>query len=279
MRKISTKKITDAVTDLAIKANIFLRSDLLNGLKKALRAETDLRAKNILKTLIENADIAKNKRLPICQDTGMALLFCEIGQQAYISGDIDKAINDGVKKGYAKGFLRKSVVGDPLLRKNTDTNTPSVIHYSFIKGDKVKLTLLPKGFGSENASRTCMLNPTDTEEEILEFVQDVVASKGKDACPPLVIGIGIGGTLDKAASLSKEALLLPITKSNSKKHLSRLEKRILEKINQTGIGPAGIGGKTTCLGVNILDFPTHIAGVPVAINISCHALRSASCTI
>jgi len=279
MRKISTKKITDAVTDLAIKANIFLRSDLLNGLKKALRAETDLRAKNILKTLIENADIAKNKRLPICQDTGMALLFCEIGQQAYISGDIDKAINDGVKKGYAKGFLRKSVVGDPLLRKNTDTNTPSVIHYSFIKGDKVKLTLLPKGFGSENASRTCMLNPTDTEEEILEFVQDVVASKGKDACPPLVIGIGIGGTLDKAASLSKEALLLPITKSNSKKHLSRLEKRILEKINQTGIGPAGIGGKTTCLGVNILDFPTHIAGLPVAINISCHALRSASCTI
>jgi len=279
IRKISEKKIRETVAELAIKANVSIRSDILNAFKKAIRSESSSRAKNILKTLIENAKVAKEKGLAICQDTGMAVVFCEIGEAAHIAGDVDKAINDGIKSGYEKGYLRKSVVSDPLIRKNTGTNTPCIIHYSFTKGDKVRLTVLPKGFGCENASRVHMLRPTDQQEQIVELTIKAVKEHGADACPPLVLGIGIGGTLDKAATLSKEATLLPINRANPKKHLNRLEKLILKKINETNIGPAGLGGKTTCLGVNILSFPTHIAGLPVCINTNCHALRSASSLI
>jgi fumarate hydratase subunit alpha len=213
--------------------------------------------------------------MPICQDTGIAVVFCEIGQNLQIEGDINKAINEGIKRGYKRGFLRKSVVSDPLLRKNRMTNTPAIIHYDFVKGDNIKLTVLPKGFGSENASRTIMLRPTDGEKEIIDFAVKTVKEAGADACPPLVLGIGIGGTLDKAVFLAKKATLVPIGRPNPKKHLADLERKILKEVNKTGIGPAGLGGNVTCLGVKVLSFATHIAGLPLCLNISCHALRSA----
>jgi len=276
MRKISAKVIRDAVRDLAIEANIFLRKDISDGLKKALRAEKNLLAKNVLKMLIENADIAKKRKIAICQDTGMAVVFCEIGEQAYVGSNITKAINDGIKIGYEKGFLRKSVVSGPLLRENTKTNTPAVIHYNFAKGNKIKITVIANGFGCENASRLVMLKPTDGEKEIIDFAVKTVEDNGANACPPLILGIGIGGTMDKSASLAKEALIKPITSPNPKKHLARIEREVLARINKTGIGPAGLGGKATCLGVNILSFPTHIAGLPVCVKVSCHATRSAT---
>jgi fumarate hydratase subunit alpha len=276
MRKISTKVITETVADLAIKANFSLRKDILSALKAGLRSEKKLLAKSALEVIIENARIAEREGLAICQDTGLAVVFCEIGQDIYVQGDINKAINDGIRLGYKKGYLRKSVVSDPLLRKNTDTNTPAVIHYDFIKGSKIRLTVLPKGFGSENASRLIMLKPNDGEKEIVDFVIQTVKEGGPDACPPLILGIGMGGTMDKAAFLAKKAILDPISRPNPKRHLAYLEKLILSKVNKTGIGPAGLGGKTTCLGVNILSYPTHIAGFPLCLNISCHALRSAS---
>ena len=276
MRRIRAGEITKTVAMLAIKANISLRIDVLNALKRAARSEKKKTARRILNILIENAKIAKSKKIAICQDTGMAVVFCGIGQQVYIEGDITRAINEGIRLGYKKGFLRKSVVSDPILRKNTNTNTPCVIHYNIIKGNRVRLTVLPKGFGSENAGRLVMLKPTDTENEIVDFVIKTVKETGADACPPLILGIGIGATSDKAASLSKEATLRPIDRPNPKRHLERLERLILSKVNKTNIGPAGLGGSTTCLGVNILTFPTHIAGLPVCLNISCHAMRSAS---
>ncbi|NQT95050.1 MAG: fumarate hydratase [Candidatus Omnitrophica bacterium] len=279
MRKISTKKITDVVSRLVLKANFSLRKDVLSSLKRAALSEKSPLGKSILKILIENARIAEKEGLAICQYTGIAVVFCEIGQKVHVGGDIDKAINEGIRLGYKKGCLRKSVVSDPIIRKNTGTNTPSIIHYSFNKSDKLRLTVLPKGFGCENASKVFMLKPTATEEEIIESVVGAVKEQGADACPPLILGIGIGGTLDKAATLSKEATLLPVNKTNPKKHLKRLESLILKRVNETGIGPAGLGGKTTCLGVNILSFPTHIAGLPVVVNINCHALRSAESLI
>jgi fumarate hydratase subunit alpha len=279
MKIVKAEEITNKVCELTIKANISLRKDVLAVLKKSLRTEKNPRTKKIISIIIENADIAERKNIPICQDTGMAVVFCEIGQNVHIEGDINKAITEGIRLGYKKGFLRKSVVSDPLLRKNTMTNTPAVIHYSFVKGDNIKLTVLPKGFGSENAGRTAMLSPTDSEKEIIDFVVTTVKEKGADACPPLILGIGIGGTLDKAAFLAKKATLNPIGRPNPKGHLANLERKILKEVNKTGIGPAGLGGKTTCLGVSILDFATHIAGLPVAVNVSCHAFRSASATI
>ncbi|MFC1807563.1 fumarate hydratase [Candidatus Omnitrophota bacterium] len=279
MRKISVKTITDVVAELAIKANISLRKDVLRALKKALRSEKNLRAKKVLQILIDNATTAEKTGVAICQDTGMAVVFCDIGNEVEVAGDIGKAINEGIKLGYKKGFLRKSVVSDPLIRKNTNTNTPCIVHYNMSMGKKLKLTVLPKGFGSENASRVVMLGPTEGEEAIVDLVVNTVKESGADACPPLVVGVGIGGTLDKAAEIAKKATLRPIDKSNPKKHLAALEKKILLKLNKTGIGPAGLGGKTTCLGVNIESFPTHIAGLPVCVNISCHAMRSASKTL
>jgi fumarate hydratase subunit alpha len=226
--------------------------------------------------LIQNARIARAKSIPICQDTGFAEVFCRIGQGVVVKGGLTAAINKGIMLGYRDGFLRKSVVSDPLLRKNTKTNTPCVIDYDVVKGDKIRITVVPKGFGSENASAIIMLKPTDTEESIIDFVLDVVRRAGRDACPPLVIGIGIGGTMDKAALLATKAITLPIGKRQAKEHLARIGGMIMERLNKTGIGPAGLGGKTTCLGVNILSFPTHIAGLPLCVKISCHATRSAN---
>jgi len=276
MKKISANKIKLLVKFLAIEANISLRSDVLKALLKAYKLESNPLSQNALKIIIENAKIAKKNKMPICQDTGMAVVFCDIGDKVQIAGDVNKAIDDGIRLAYKEGSFRKSIVKDPFLRSNTKTNTPAVVHYNFIKGDKIKITVVPKGFGCENASAIKMFNPTDTEKDIENFVVGVVESSGADACPPLVIGIGIGGTMDKAASLATEAIIRPINKSNSIKHIAKLEKDILTKVNRTGIGPAALGGKTTALGVNILDFPTHIAGLPVCVKISCHATRSAT---
>ncbi|MDP3790759.1 MAG: fumarate hydratase [Candidatus Omnitrophota bacterium] len=275
MREISVSKIREVVTELCLKANFELRKDILKALKMALRKETRPRAKNILKAVIENARIAKKKRLAICQDTGIVSIFLEIGSEVTIKGDLEEALYEGVEDAYKKGYLRKSVVDDSLVRKNTNTNTPSIINISIVKGDRLKVTVSPKGFGSENKSSINMLKPTASDKEIIDFVLEVVKNAGPDACPPLVLGIGIGGTFDYAAQLSKKALLRSIETKNAKKHFRGLEKDILKAVNSLGIGPMGLGGKTTALGVNIEEFPTHIAGLPVAVNVSCHATRSA----
>ena len=280
MRKINVNKIKNVVSELSVKANIDLRRDIRQGIKSALRGETNKKAKHVLEILLKNAEIAKKERCALCQDTGILSVYIRIGQDVrLVGGDLKKAINKGVKDAYKKAFLRKSVVKSPLLRINTGTNTPSVIYTDIVKGNKINITVMPKGFGSENKSKTKMLNPTDGEREIISFVLDAVKEAGPDACPPYILGIGIGGTLDKAAFLAKEALIAPIDKSNPKKHLRKLENTILKKVNKLKIGPMGLGGKTTSLGVNTLEYPTHIAGLPVAINIGCHITRSASKTI
>ncbi|MFH1645703.1 MAG: fumarate hydratase [Candidatus Omnitrophota bacterium] len=279
MRKIKTQQITEKIRELALKANFFLRKDVLNALESSLISENNISAKHILQVLIENAKIANKEKLAICQDTGMAVVFCEIGEDVQIVGDINRAINDGAKAAYKEGYLRKSVVMDPFVRVNTNTNTPCVIHYDFVKGCKIKLTVLPKGFGSENSGKIRMFNPTQSEDDIVDFIVSCVKEAGASACPPFILGIGIGGTMDKAAFLAKKSLLDKIDKENKKAHLANLERKILLAVNRTNIGPSGLKGDTTCLGVKILSFPTHIAGLPVALNISCHALRSASGTI
>jgi len=277
MREISVKDIKRVISRLCIESNTKLRKDILGALKKALKKETRRVARGILSDIIENARIASQEKLAICQDTGMAVVFLEIGQNLKIvGGSLNKAVNDGVRDGYKKGYLRKSVVADPLLRKNTKTNTPCIVHTDIVSGNKLKITVAPKGFGSENKSQVKMFNPTAGISDIKEFILKVVKEAGPAACPPLVVGIGIGGTIDKAAELSKHALLRPINKSNPKSHIRNLEKELLHNINKLGIGPMGLGGKTTALGVSILTYPTHIAGLPVAVNISCHATRSAS---
>jgi len=276
MRKINVKEIEEGVFNATLKANFLLRKDVLDAFKKAIKNETKAAARNMLKILIKNAKIAKKEKLAICQDSGMAVVFCEIGSETHVSGDINKAINRGIKRAYKLGFLRKSVVADPLTRKNTNTNTPAIIHYDIIPGNKIKISIMPKGFGSENSSFMQMFNPTASQEEITEFVVNKAKEVAVNACPPVILGIGIGGTLDKAAFLGKKALLGHINKNNPKKHIAKLEKEILKNLNKTNIGPMALGGKTTCVGVKILTYPTHIAGLPVCVNVSCHALRSAS---
>jgi len=276
MRKIRVKEIEKKVYEATLKANFSLRKDVLSALKKALKKETKPLAKNMLKILIENAEIAKRQSLAICQDTGMAVVFCEIGEKVCIRGDINNAINNGIKKAYRDGFLRKSVVNDPFLRRNTNTNTPAIIHYNFIKGGRIKISVMPKGFGSENSTFSQMFHPTASIDRIKEFIIAKTKEVAPSTCPPVILGVGIGGTADKAALLAKGALLRPINKNNPKRHIAKLEKEILEKLNKTNIGPMGTGGESTCLGVNILTYPTHIAGLPVCVNVSCHALRSAS---
>jgi len=276
IRRIGADKIRDAVSALCIEANISLRRDVLDALKKALKAEKKRSAKDILKDIVENARIASRSKLPICQDTGMAVVYCEIGQNLMIAGgDLTRSINEGVRDGYRKGYLRKSVVSDPILRENTGSNTPAVIHTRLVPGNKIKIVVAPKGFGSENKSQIKMLRPTASIDEIKGFVIDVVRKSGAGACPPLVLGVGLGGTFEKAAELAKLALLQPINSKNPKKHIERLEKELLQDINKLNIGPMGLGGKTTALGVNILEYPTHIAGLPIAVCVSCHATRSA----
>ncbi len=279
MREISVSKIRDTVTELCLKANFELRRDVLKALKAAFKKETSPRAKNILKAIIENAQLAKKKRLAICQDTGLVSIFLEIGNDLTIKGDLEEALHRGVEDAYKKGYLRKSVVDDSIKRKNTNTNAPCIIHIDIVKGDKLRITVSPKGFGSENKSAIRMLRPTASESDIIDFVLEVVKSAGADACPPLVLGVGMGGTFDHAALLSKKALLRSIETRNPKKHFRALEKDMLKAVNSLKIGPMGLGGKTTVLGVNIEEFPTHIAGLPVAVSVSCHATRSAEKTL
>ena len=233
-----------------------------------------------MENLLKNAEIADRKEVPICQDTGMAVFFIEIGKEVFVEGKtITEAVNEGVSKGYTKGYLRKSVVADPLNRVNTKDNTPAVIYYDFAEGDKIKITFAPKGFGSENKSAVKMLNPSDGVDGIIDFVTETVRKAGANPCPPMVVGVGIGGTMDKAAVLSKKALTRDITVPNEKEYYAELEKTLLERMNKLGIGPQGMGGTTTALAVNIETYPTHIAGLPVAVNISCHATRHAAAVI
>lgn len=282
MRKIKVSLVSKVISGLCIRANINLRKDVLAVLKKAFILEKNKKAKNILGDLIKNASLAKRQKIAICQDTGMAVVFVDMGQNvSIVGGSLEKAINEGIKDGYKKGYLRKSVVSDPFLRKNTNTNTPGIIHYNIVPGNKIKITVLPKGFGCENVSKTKMLRPTDGIKETISFILDTVKEAGPDACPPFVVGVGIGGTLDYACLLAKKALLKSVDRrpSTVDRKINKLENELLKKINQLGIGPMGLGGRTTCLGANIQTYPTHIAGLPVAVNISCHALRSASIII
>lgn len=273
MREISSEKIELAVKECCIKANIFLPEDIKKAIENAYETEEGI-AKEILGQLKENYSIAETEMMPVCQDTGMAVVFCEIGQDVHITGKpFEKAISDGVKSGYEEGYLRKSVVADPLLRVNTKDNTPPVIHVKIVEGENIKLTVAPKGFGSENMSAVKMLKPSDGRQGVLDFVLETVKKAGSNPCPPVVIGIGIGGTMEKAAELSKEALMRPVNESNPDEFYKELENELLEKINALGTGPSGLGGKTTALGVNILTYPTHIAGLPVALNMSCHVTR------
>jgi len=271
---MDVRKIEKAVEGLCLKANFYLRPDVVQALKHALKIETSSTGKEILKILIENQSIARRQILPLCQDTGMVIVFLEIGQGVRIKGgSIEKAVNRGVARAYRRGNLRASVVKDPLIRINTGDNTPVVIHTKIVPGARIKIYVAPKGFGSENMSSISMLKPTATQDEIIDYILDVVKKAGGKACPPIILGIGIGGTMEKAGILSKEALLRPIDRSNPKKHLMRLEREILKRVNSLGLGPMGLGGKVTCLGVNILAYATHIAGLPVAVSLSCHALR------
>ena len=274
MRIIEAETIIAAVEQMCIDANCNLNADIKAALENGRENESSPNAISVLGDLLENARIANEKTVPICQDTGMAVFFAEIGNDVHINGmTLNEAINEGVRRGYTNGYLRKSVVSDPLKRVNTNDNTPAVIYCEFVHGDKLKLTFAPKGFGSENKSALKMLNPSDGVEGVVDFVVETVKKAGPNPCPPMVVGVGIGGTMDKCAQLSKKALTRSIDVPNPDEYYSELEKTILEKLNALNIGPAGFGGKTTALGVNIEVFPTHIAGLPVSVNISCHATR------
>lgn len=276
MRIINSNEITETVKNMCIKANCHINSDIKQALKRSAETEKSDISKGILKNLLKNADIADRKEVPICQDTGMAVFFIEIGKEVFVEGrSITDAVNKGVAKGYTEGYLRKSVVADPIKRVNTGDNTPAVIHYDFTEGDKIKITFAPKGFGSENKSALKMLNPSDGIDGVIDFVIDTVRKAGANPCPPMVIGIGIGGTMDKAAQIAKKALTRDITCPNSNPFYANLEKTLLEKINKLGIGPQGMGGTTTAIAVNVETYPTHIAGLPVAVNVNCHATRHA----
>ena len=274
MREIHISEIINTVKELCIEANYYLSNDVKRALCNAKENETWPLAENILDQIILNSDIAKNENMPICQDTGMACIFIDIGQDVHIVGGLlDDAINEGVRRGYEEGFLRKSVVKDPINRINTKDNTPAIIYYNMVAGDKIKITVAPKGFGSENMSRIKMLKPSDGLQGVKDFIIETVKLAGPNPCPPIVIGVGIGGTFDKAAYLAKKALIRPLDKRNEDKFYSDLEEELLANINKLGIGPQGFGGKTTALGLNIETYPTHIAGLPVAVNINCHATR------
>lgn len=276
MRNISSDTIIAAVRQLCIDANRIMPEDVAQALVKSREEETWPTAENILGSLLDNIDLAGEKNLPVCQDTGMACVFVELGQDVHIEGNFEEAINEGVRRGYGDAFLRKSVVSDPILRGNTNDNTPAVISLHLVPGDKMKITVMPKGFGSENMSALKMLKPSDGVEGVKRFVIDTVVNAGANPCPPIVVGVGIGGTFDKAAYLAKKALLRRLDEHNEKDYYAQLEKELLEEINKLGIGPQGFGGKTTALGLAIETMPTHVAGLPVAVNISCHATRRAS---
>ena len=274
MKTINVNEIIKTVKELSIEANYYLPNDVKEAIEKAEKNEKWPIANNILNKIIENSHIAAREKIPICQDTGMACVFVDIGQDVHIiGGNLEEAINEGVRQGYEEGFLRKSVVKDPIHRVNTNDNTPALIYYNMVPGDKVKITVAPKGFGSENMSRIAMLKPSDGLEGVKNFVLETVRMAGPNPCPPIVIGVGIGGSFDKAAYLAKKALIRPVNENNTDEFYSNLEKELLEEVNKIGIGPQGFGGKTTALALNIETYPTHIAGLPVAVNINCHATR------
>jgi len=276
MREIHVDEIIKAVRKLCIDANYYLSDDIKQKLEEAYKEEDWSIAKDILEKILENAGIAKNQNMPMCQDTGMTCVFVDLGQDVHIVGGmLEDAINEGVRQGYADGYLRKSVVKDPLDRVNTGDNTPAVVHYDIVPGDKIKITVSPKGFGSENMSKLKMLRPADGVEGVKNFILQTVKEAGPNPCPPIIVGVGIGGTFEKSALLAKKSLLRPVTKRNDNPFYAELEEELLQKVNALGIGPQGFGGRSTALCVNIETYPTHIAGLPVAVNISCHATRHA----
>lgn len=279
MRNIDSKVIEDTVARLCIEANLRLPPDVINAIERAEKAEPWDGAKRILSLLGDNVRIASEKTLPVCQDTGMACVFVELGQDVHIEGDFEQAVNNGVRRGYGEGYLRKSVVCDPLRRVNTGDNTPALVTVKLTRGDKMRITVMPKGFGSENMSALKMLKPADGVEGVRNFVLDTVEKAGANPCPPIIVGVGIGGSFDKAACLAKHALLRPVDEPNPDEYYAALESELLDKINALGIGPQGFGGKTTALAVLIEAMPTHVAGLPVAVNISCHATRRASASL
>ena len=274
MKTIDVSIVSETIAEMCIEANHFLTDDMKDALDEAARDEESPIGRRVLGQLQENLKIAGEDMIPICQDTGMAVVFMEIGQDVHFEGgNLEEAINEGVRRGYVGGFLRKSVVGDPLERKNTGDNTPAIIHYSIVPGDKVKITVAPKGFGSENMSRVFMLKPADGIEGVKNAIITAVKDAGPNACPPMVVGVGIGGTFEKCAILAKKALARPVNEPSDIPYVRELEAELLERINKSGIGPGGLGGTKTALAVNINTYPTHIAGLPVAVNICCHVNR------
>ena len=274
MREVNVSIITDNIKEMCIEANHFLTGDMKNVFEKAVKNEESALGKQVLGQLEENLKVAGEDMIPICQDTGMAVVFINVGQDVHLTGgDITDAINEGVRRGYVDGYLRKSVVKDPIYRENTKDNTPAVIHFNIVPGDKVDITVAPKGFGSENMSRVFMLKPADGIEGVKEAILTAVKDAGPNACPPMVVGVGIGGTFEKCAYLAKKALTRDLNEESPVEYVRNLEKEMLEKINKLGIGPGGLGGTQTALAINIETYPTHIAGLPVAVNICCHVNR------
>ena len=276
MRTVQVSEITQNIKEMCIEANHFLTPDMDEALKNAVNSEESGLGKQILNQLQENLCIAGNDMIPICQDTGMAVIFMEIGQEVHFEGgSLEEAIHEGVRQGYVEGFLRKSVVKDPLIRENTKDNTPAIIHYNIVSGDKIRITVAPKGFGSENMSRVFMLKPADGIEGVKNAILTAVKDAGPNACPPMVVGVGIGGTFEKCALMAKQALTRPVNEYSTIPYVKEMEEELLERINKTGIGPGGLGGTTTALAVNINTYATHIAGLPVAVNICGHVNRHA----
>ncbi|MBE5961494.1 MAG: fumarate hydratase [Lachnospiraceae bacterium] len=280
MRTIRAEEITENIKEMCMEANIRLADDVRCRIEDGIKKEESEIGKQILGQLVTNMEIASTESIPICQDTGMAVVFVKIGQNVHIEGGfIEDAINEGIRRGYQEGYLRKSVVGDPLIRENTKDNTPGVIHYSIVPGETLELTVAPKGFGSENMSRIVMLKPADGEEGVKNAVLETVKMAGPNACPPMVVGVGIGGTFEKCALLAKTALTRSLNVRSTLPHIEKMEEELLLRINNSGIGPGGLGGRITALGVNIETYPTHIAGLPVAVNICCHVNRHITRTI
>lgn len=274
MRTLNTDIVISAVKDMCINANLYLADDMKKKLEEAAREEDSPLGKQILEQLMENLNIAAEDKIPICQDTGMAVFFVNVGQDLHIEGmNLTDAINEGVRQGYKEGYLRKSVVSDPLLRTNTGDNTPAIIHYDIVEGDKLEITIAPKGFGSENMSKIYMLKPSDGEEGVKASVLDAVKNAGPNACPPLVVGVGLGGDFELAAKMAKKALTREAGSHSKYEHIAKIEEELLKEINSTGIGPGGLGGKITALAVNIECYATHIAGMPLAVNMCCHVNR------
>ena len=280
MRSIHVDTITAAVKKLCIEVNYVAGEDIVSAIKEGAETEASPIGRNILNQILENASLAKEKQMPICQDTGMAIVFLTVGQDVHFEGgSVTDAINEGVRQGYEDGFLRKSVVSDPLIRINTGDNTPAVIHYELVSGDQVKIEVSPKGFGSENMSQIHMLKPADGVEGVKEAIIRTVDEAGGNACPPIIVGVGIGGSFEKSAILAKRALLRNLNEHSELDHIREIEEDVLTKVNQLGIGPQGLGGSTTALAIHIETYPTHIAGLPVAVNISCHVTRHGKVTL